>query len=82
MNQLNDIIAVQALEPYRLRLRFENGIEGEVDLQKHFDLDGVFAPLHDPAFFAQAFVNADLGTVCWPNGADLDPVVLYRLVTG
>ncbi len=23
-----------------------------------------------------------LGTVCWPDGADLDPVVLWSLVTG
>ena len=27
-------------------------------------------------------VDPDLGTVAWPNGADLDPVVPYDQVTG
>ena len=35
----------------------------------------MFEPLKDPAFFAQVFV--DHGTVCWPNGLDLDPLVLH-----
>ncbi len=33
----------------------------------------LFEPLRDPAFFAQAFVDAELGTVVWPNGAGLAP---------
>ncbi len=43
---------------------------------------GVFAPLRDPAYFARVRVNPDLGTICWPNDADWDPLVLYSLVTG
>ena len=27
-------------------------------------------------------VNPELGTICWPSGADLDPDVLYAQVTG
>ena len=44
--------------------------------------EGVFEPLRDPAYFAQVHVDPDLGTVTWPNGADLDPDVLYGRVTG
>ena len=40
--------------------------------------DGVFAPLQDPAYFARVSVDADAGTIVWPNGADLDPDVLYE----
>src|ERR1017187_5429002 len=36
----------------------------------------------DPAYFAQLRVDADLGMVVWPNGADLDPDVLYGRITG
>ena len=35
----------------------------------------LFEPLKDPAFFAQ--VSIDHGTVVWPNGLDLDPLVLH-----
>jgi hypothetical protein len=36
-----------------------------------------FEPLSDPTFFAQVRVDEDLGTITWPNGADLDPLVLH-----
>jgi Protein of unknown function (DUF2442) len=32
--------------------------------------------------FTQVEVNSELGTVCWPNDADLDSDVLYAKVTG
>ncbi|MFM7192421.1 MAG: DUF2442 domain-containing protein [Microcystaceae cyanobacterium] len=38
---------------------------------------GVFEPLKNPEYFAQVKVNPELGTIQWPNGADLDPDVLY-----
>jgi hypothetical protein len=34
-------------------------------------------PLTDPGFFAQVHVDEELGAVVWPNGADLDPLVLH-----
>jgi len=46
------------------------------------DIEGVFAPLKDPAIFAQVRIHAELGTVVWPNGADLDPDVLYAELSG
>ena len=43
---------------------------------------GVFTPLEDPAFFGQVRVNAELGTIQWPNDVDFCPDVLYSRVTG
>jgi hypothetical protein len=79
---LKDVVAATALRDYRLHLRFEDGVEGVVDLASYLSFQGVFEPLRDPAYFAQVRVDADLGTVAWPNGADLDPDVLYGRVTG
>jgi hypothetical protein len=79
---LMDIVGARALGDYRLHLRFEDGVEGVVDLAPHLSFQGVFEPLRDPAYFARVRVDADLGTVAWPNGADLDPDVLYSRVTG
>ncbi len=79
---LKDIVEIQPLDGYRLRLRFEDGVAGEVDLEKMIQFEGVFAPLKDRAMFVQVRVNPDVGTIVWPNGADLDPLVLYSQLTG
>ncbi len=79
---LKDIVAVQPLEGYRLQLRFEDGAEGVVDVRQLVPFRGVFALLSDPKEFASVQVNPELGTIFWPCGADLDPDVLYALVTG
>ena len=79
---LKDIIEVQPTQNYRLRLRFEDGKEGEVDIAAMIRFEGIFAPLNDPAEFRKVQVDPELGTICWPNGADLDPDVLYAKVTG
>jgi len=77
---LKDIVTVEALPDHRLRVRFEDGVEGDIALPVPFE--GIFTPLRDPQYFASVRVNTILGTVVWPNGADLDPDVLYGLVTG
>ena len=79
---LKDIVEVQPTRDYRLHLRFEDGREGEVDVAGMIQFEGIFAPLKDRAEFLKVSVNPELGTICWPNGANLDPDVLYVKVTG
>jgi len=79
---LRDVVSVQALPEHRLRVRFDDGTEGVVDVAEMVEFTGVFAPLGEPEFFVKATVNAELGTVCWPNNADLDSDVLYAKVAG
>lgn len=79
---LNDIVAATPIPPHRLHVRFDDGVEGEIDVSQEISFFGVFEPLADPTFFAQVRVDPDLGTVVWPNGADLDPLVLRARVTG
>ena len=79
---LRDVVSVQALPEHRLRIRFDDGTEGVVDVTQLVEFTGVFEPLRAPEFFAKASVNTELGTVCWPNSADLDSDVLYAKVAG
>jgi hypothetical protein len=79
---LIDIVEARVLEGHQVHLRFEDGLEGDVDLGRLIRFEGVFAPLHDPKEFAHLTVNQEIGTICWPNGADLDPDVLYAEVSG
>jgi hypothetical protein len=79
---LKDIVDARPLDGHRFHVRFEDGLEGEVDLVELVELTGVFGVLRDPAEFRKLAVDSGSGTVCWPNGADLDPDVLYARVAG
>lgn len=78
---LKDVVEVQALAPYRFRVRFKDGVEGIVALDEIVRLDGVFAPLREPDEFRKIGVHPELRVVCWPSGADLDSDQLYAHVT-
>lgn len=81
MQMLKDIISVKPLELYQLHLKFEDDIEGVVDISQLIEFTGIFSPLEDLSYFLQVKINPDLGTIYWENGADLDPDVLYSIIT-
>ena len=71
-----EVVGAEVLDHLRLGLLFSDGLRGEVDLRGR--LKGqVFEPLADPAFFRQVRVDEELGTVTWPNGADIAPETLH-----
>jgi len=78
---IHDITSVRPASGYRLELSFADGTHGEVDVSSLISFHGIFEPLRDPAEFASVYVDPEAGTIVWPNGADLDPLVLYAAVT-
>jgi hypothetical protein len=66
------------LAGFVVRLEFTDGTVREVDLEKY--LRGpIFEPLRsDPARFREVRVEPGAGTISWPNGADIDPDVLFH----
>ncbi len=72
---MSRITAAEYVTGYTVWLRFDDGLEGEVDLSR--ELHGpVFGPLRDVAFFPQIRLHPELKTLVWPNGADLAPEFL------
>ena len=74
---MHRIVAVQLLAQYRVKIRFSDGVEGEVNLS---DLvgKGVFALWNDPAQFAKVTVDPQTHTLTWPGGIDICPDTLYQ----
>lgn len=71
------ITSVEPLDSFVVRLRFDDGVERDLDLVDVL-WGPVFAPLReDIDLFRQVHVDEELGTIVWPNGADLDPDVLH-----
>ena len=78
---LVDIIATHPRPNRTLEIEFEDGTRGTVQLDHIIEIyNGVFAPLLDAEYFRQVSVNPDLGTITWPNGADVAPEVLYEFI--
>jgi hypothetical protein len=68
---------VEPIEGFCVRLQFTDGTTKEMDLDIY--LHGpIFEPMRsDRECFRAIRVDSELGTVVWPNGADIDPDVLY-----
>ena len=82
MEHLGRLVRVRTVEPlegFTVRLRFEDGTQKEIDLERY--LRGpIFEPIrNDPVMFRS--VKVEGGTVAWDNGADIDPDVLYYGLT-
>ena len=77
---MRKISAFRVLDDYRIWLRFDDGVEGTVDLSRLVG-QGVFAAWSDYAFFRRAFLVGQ-GALTWPGELDLCPDALYLEVTG
>jgi hypothetical protein len=78
---MKKIIQAEALPHYRLRLRYDDGIEGIVDLSNEVGKE-FFAAWKDPKHFVA--VNIDRGgrALRWPGEIDLCADALYLEITG
>ena len=75
----HDIHRVERFEivgPYTLALGFEDGTEQRIDFRPVLEGE-LFGPLQNPTVFNAVSLDKEVGTLTWPNGADLDPTTLH-----
>lgn len=72
--------AVKSLPNFRIWLRYDDGVEGEVDLS---DLAGrgVFVAWNDPGVFQDVHLGSH-GAIEWHPEIDLCPDAMYLRLTG
>lgn len=70
---------VRPLEGFVLEVEFTDRTKRVIDVGRY--LRGpIFEPIRqDRAMFEAVSVDEELGVLVWPNGADIDPDVLYGL---
>ena len=76
------VVDVRPLAKMLLHVKFVDGTVGEVDLRSFLgsaEVQGtIFERLRSEKQFRQ--VQAELGAVVWPNGADLAPDAMYDAI--
>jgi hypothetical protein len=69
------------VKDYQIKLIFQDGKSGIIDLSSYVNEDNVFRKFRDKSFF-DAF-RVEYGTLAWGNGEiDMAPEHLYYLATG
>lgn len=71
------IIGVSTVSGFTVRLTFDDGSVRVVDLKPLLRGPVFEELLNNPELFEQVFVDAEIGTIAWPNGGDMDADVLH-----
>ena len=61
--------------PYILRAQFDDGSERVISFEPVLAGE-LYGPLQDLKLFNQVYVDPEVHTLVWPNGADFDPATL------
>jgi len=76
------LVRVQSVEPregFTVDMRFTDGSQREINLEPY--LQGpIFDPIRNDSSLFRS-MRVEEGTITWPNGADIDPDVLYYGLT-
>jgi len=75
------LVRIRSVKPIRdfiVHLEFTDGTSREIDLEPY--LHGrIFEPIRNSMeLFKSVRVDESIKTICWENGADIDPDTLYH----
>jgi len=70
---------VKYLSEYKLELLFSDGKKKIVDFEEWLEEGGSYiVPLRKLDYFKKVHLDGFKYTICWPNGADFSPDILYE----
>ena len=70
------VIGFEAIRPYTLRVKFDDGMERDIDFRPVL-AGKIYGALQDERLFEQVEIDPEVHTLVWPNGADFDPETLH-----
>ena len=73
------VTEVNYLNEYKLHVKFEDGVSGEVDLCNLVD-KGVFESLKDRSLFSKAYSTGS--SIAWSDELEIDSDTIYMELTG
>ena len=75
------IISVKAIEKYKLKVVFSDGVQGIYELS---DLagKGVFKIWDMDDIFFKVFIDEESGAISWPGEIDIDTINAYCIIKG
>jgi hypothetical protein len=71
------LLEARPTEGHRVYVRFEDGLDAELDFSRLLDYGGVFESLRDPEFFRKVRADTEIGTIVWPGEVEIAPETLY-----
>ena len=77
MKKIPEVTGAKWVKKYCVQITFNDLQKDVIDLEKYLG-KGIFKELKNIEKFKRFKVDRELGTITWPNGADIAPEVLYR----
>ena len=79
MNEYPRIVRAYSREEFQLKVVFQDGLVGSVDLRKLVPLK-FLNRLQNSGDLMLPMIDEVAGTVCWKDGTDLSPVLAQELL--
>ncbi len=73
---LHRVVAFRKVGPFVLAVSFADGTEQAIDFRPVLN-GALFGALREECVFDEVTLDAEAGTLVWPNGADFDPATLH-----
>jgi len=74
------ITEIKPMPNFHLHIKYNNGVEGDIDLSKQIGI-GVFSKFNDLNFFNKVWIGEN-GAPTWNDEVDIDPINPYLIITG